>query len=84
MLVIVTLLGMAMCTAGIGKVAARGAWLDPFAMVGSLLGVVILAMVGAALFGIKLPLIDSTQAAIIAVIVLMIVKVALTQIHGLA
>jgi hypothetical protein len=80
-LIVVTLVGMAMCTAGIGRVAAQGQWLHPLALVGSLLGVAILLLVGAALFNIKLPLIDSTQAALIAVIVVVILKVALTQLH---
>ncbi len=80
-LVIVTIAGMALCMPGIGQVAARNAWLNPFAIVGTLLGVVILAMVVAALFNIKLPLIDSTQAALIAVVVIAIAKVVLTQLH---
>lgn len=80
-LIVATLVGMAMCTAGIGQVAAQGQWLHPLSIVGYLVGVVILLIVGAALFGVKLPLIDSTQAALISVIVLVIVKVALTQLH---
>ncbi len=81
-LVVVTLAGMALCAAGgIGKVAAQGQWLNPFAIVGYIVGAVILLIVGAALLGIKLPLVDSTEAAFIAVIALVIVKVALTQLH---
>ncbi len=81
-LVVVTLVGMALCAGGgIGQVAAQGQWLNPFAIAGYILGAVILLIVGAALLGIRLPLVDSTQAAFIAVIALVIVKVALTQLH---
>jgi hypothetical protein len=81
LLVGMTLLGMAMCTAGIGQVAARGEWAHPLAIVGYIIGMLILVIVGAALFNISLPMIDSTRAAIIAVIVLAIAKIVLTQLH---
>jgi hypothetical protein len=82
-LVVVTLLGMALCSAGIGQVAARGEWLHPMSIVASVMGVLVLGIVGAGLFDFKLPLVDSTRAAIIAVVVIMIAKVALTQLHRL-
>lgn len=81
-LIIVTLIGMAICSAGIGQVAARGEWLHPMAMVGYVLGTLILVIVGAALFGLNLPLIETPRAALIAVVVLALAKVALTQLHG--
>ena len=81
LLVGVTLLGMAMCTAGIGQVAARGEWAHPFAIAGYVLGALVLVIAGAALFNINLPLIDSARAAVIAVIVLAVLKIALTQVH---
>ncbi|HXF60113.1 MAG TPA: hypothetical protein VNK95_00770 [Caldilineaceae bacterium] len=77
----VTLIGMAFCSAGVGQVAARGAWLHPFAFIGYALGALILVIVGAALLGIRLPLVDSTRAALIAVVVLALAKVVLTQLH---
>ncbi len=81
LLVVGTFVGMAMCTGGIGQVAARGEWAHPLAILGYVLGALILVVVGAALFGINLPLIDSPRAALIAMIVLVILKVALTQVH---
>jgi hypothetical protein len=81
LLILLTLVGMAMCTAGIGKVAARGEWLHPMAILGYVIGILILLIVGTALFDIPLPLIDSTRAAIVAVVLLAIVKIALTQLH---
>ncbi len=81
LLVVGTVVGMAMCTGGIGQVAARGEWAHPLAILGYVLGALILVVVGAALLGIDLPLIDSPRAALIAMIVLVILKVALTQVH---
>ena len=80
-LIAVTLIGMALCSAGIGQVAARGAWLHPMSFVGYALGALILVVVGAALFGVSVPLVDSARAATIAVIVLAIAKIVLTQLH---
>ena len=82
LLIVGTLVGMAICTAGIGPVAARGAWLHPLSIVSTILGIAILLMVGAALFDIKLPIIDSSRAALIALVVLAMAKVALTQLHN--
>jgi len=81
LLVVLTFVGMAICSAGIGQVAARGDWAHPLSIVGYVIGALILVIVGAALFGVNLPLIDSPRAALIALIVLAIVKVALTQVH---
>lgn len=80
-LIAVTLIGMAMCSAGIGQVAARGEWLHPLSILGYLLGMLVLVIVGAVLFGIKLPLIDSARMALYTVIALAILKIALTQLH---
>lgn len=80
-LLIVTLIGMAICSTGIGQVAARSAWLHPLSILGYLLGVLILGIVGAALGGLKLPWIGSSRAALFAAIVLALVKVVLTQLH---
>ena len=82
-LVIVTLIGMAMCTAGIGRVAARGAWLQPMSMLAYLIGALILVVVGATLLGIRLPYLPSPRAAIVAVLVLAAVKILITRLHAL-
>ncbi len=82
-LIVVTLVGMAMCTPGIGKVAAQNVWLHPLALVSIALGVIALVIAGTALFGIPIPFITSDVSAIVAVIVIVILKIALTRIHGL-
>lgn len=80
-LIIVTVVGMAMCTAGIGQVAARGEWLQPMAILAYVMGALILVIVGATVFDIRLPLIDSTRTALIVVVLLAALKFAVTQIH---
>jgi hypothetical protein len=80
-LVVAALVGMAICSAGIGQVAARGQWMHPLAIVGYVLGVAALAVVGAGVIGIQLPLIDTPRAALIALAIIVIAKVALTQAH---
>jgi hypothetical protein len=81
LLLVITLVGMAMCTAGIGQVAARGDWLNPLSLVAYVTGALILLITGATLLGFNLPLIDSTRTAIFAVIALALFKVALTYVH---
>lgn len=83
-MIVVTLVGMAMCTAGVGKVAAHNAWLHPLALISIALGVLALLIPGAILFKIEIPFINSEVGAIVAVIAIVIIKVALTRIHGLA
>lgn len=78
---VLTVVGMAMCTAGIGQVAARGDWAHPLSVVGFLLGALILLIAVAGVFELRLPLIDSPRAALIAIVVIAIAKVALTQLH---
>jgi len=80
-LIVVTFVGMAICSVGIGQVAARGEWLNPMAIGAYAMGALILVIVGAALFNIPLPLIDSPRAALIAVILLIVLKVAWTFLH---
>lgn len=84
-LVVITVVGMAICAiGGIGRVAAQGKWLNPFAILGYILGAVILLIVAAAVLNIQLPYLDSIRAAMIAVIVLIVAKFAFTQLHRAA
>jgi hypothetical protein len=69
--------GMAMCTPGIGQVAASGRWGSPLAMVGYALGLVILTIIVAGLAGWKLPLASSPVQAIAIVGLLIGVKFAI-------
>lgn len=84
LLIVVTVVGMAICAGGIGQVAARGEWLQPMSIAAYVIGGLILVIVGATVFDIPLPLINSTRTALIAVVVLAVFKVALTQLHHFA
>lgn len=73
-LVALLIVGMAMCTGGIGQVGASGKWTSPLAIIGILLGVLILMIIVAGLVGLKLPLIAGTTQAVVAVGLLIAVK----------
>jgi len=76
----ITLIGMAMCAQGIGRVAATGQWLSVQGIAGSVLGLVILGIVGMRLLGRPLSVIDSDRAAIVAIVALAAVKVAIAAV----
>ena len=76
-------LGMAMCTSGIGRVAALQQWTHPLAILGYLLGALILVIGLSTIFSWKLPFIQSDVQAILVVVILMGLKVANTLIHSL-
>ena len=82
LLIAITIIGMIICTGGIGKVAARGEWMHPLSLVAYAIGLLILAIAGATAFDIQLPLIDSARTAVIVVVVLALAKVGLTPLHG--
>ena len=76
-LIAVTLIGMAMCTAGVGKVASSGEWLSFQGIAGSLLGVFVLGIVAMRFIGRPLPFVDTDWAAVLAVVILAAIKVAI-------
>ena len=82
-MVSVLVLGMAMCTSGIGRVAALQQWTHPLAILGYLLGALILVIGLSTIFSWKLPFIQSDAQAILVVVILMGLKVANTLIHSL-
>ena len=77
-------IGMLMCSqGGIGRVAAIGAWLHPFAILGYLLGAAIIVIGIAALFGKQIPPLTSYYQSFTAVAVIAALKLVLTTIHRL-
>jgi hypothetical protein len=77
-------LGMAICAqGGIGRVAALGVWTHPLAIVGYVLGGLILLVTLAAFTGWKLPLIDGERQALLAVTILAGLKVLNALLHTL-
>lgn len=69
--------GMAMCTNGVGKVAASGQWLSLPGVAGSLLGLMALVIVGARLMGKELPPVSSNGDAIKSVVAIALAKFAI-------
>jgi uncharacterized membrane protein len=82
-LIVLVVIGMAMCANGIGRVAAAGAWAHPFSIVGYLLGALILVVAGAAILSRSLPLVPGVHQAIIAVSALGVLKLVVSILHRL-
>ena len=81
-IILLMMIGMAICMSGIGRVAAMNQW-TPFAIFGSLLGVLILVVAAAALFDWKLPFIQNDTQSMIAIALFLVLKIANTFIHSL-
>jgi hypothetical protein len=80
-LIVLVVLGMAMCAQGIGRVGAVGVWTHPLSILGYLLGALILVVAAAAIIGKPLPLVPGVHQAIIAVGVLGLSKLVLSVLH---
>ena len=76
-LIALLVVGMAACMGGIGQVGASGRWTSPLAILGYLLGALILLIIIAAFTGWKLPLIQNDIQSVIAVAVLIAVKLVI-------
>lgn len=79
--VVVTAVGMAMCSAGIGKAARLGLWIHPITITGYVLGALalLLAAHGALRFQV-LPL--TNVQALVAIFGIIVLKVALAAFYG--
>jgi len=82
-LILLIVIGMAICMSGIGRVAAMNQWTHPLSIIGILLGVLILVVTAAAFFGWKLPLIHNDTQSLIAIALLVILKIANSVVHSL-
>jgi hypothetical protein len=80
-MIALVIIGMAMCARGIGLVAANNDWIHPIAILGYLLGALILVIAGAILFGYKIPIITDARMAIIAITILGGAKLVTTIIY---
>lgn len=75
-LAVLVLLGIGICTqGGIGRIAATGEWSHPLAIVGYILGVLILVFSVAVFFNINLPFLASPQQAFLVIAGLIGLKV---------
>jgi hypothetical protein len=82
-LIVFVVLGMAMCTSGIGRVAATGQWTHPLSILGYVLGALVLAIATAAFFSVKLPLVADGKQAFVAMATLTAAKVLNSVLHSL-
>ena len=83
-IILLAVIGMAICTqGGIGRIAATGQWAHPQAILGYILGGLILLITLAVFAGWKLPYIQTEQQALLAVAILAGVKVVNAVIHYL-
>ena len=77
------IIGFAMCSFGIKKVADAGLWTHPLSIVGYILGALILLYTAAGYFNFRLPMVSSAREAFIVVAVLIVGKLALSILHRL-
>jgi hypothetical protein len=83
-IVLLVILGMAICTqAGIGRIAATGQWSHPLAIVGYILGGLILIVAASVFVGWKLPYIESDRQALITIAILAGLKIINAVTHYL-
>jgi hypothetical protein len=83
-IVLLVILGMTMCTqGGIGRIAATGEWAHPQAIIGYLLGGLILLITLAVFIGWELPYIANDQQALLAIAILVGLKVVNAVTHYL-
>jgi len=83
-IILLVIIGMTMCTqAGIGRIAATGQWTHRQAIIGYILGGLILLITLAVFVGWKLPYIQNDQQALIAIAILACLKVVNAVTHYL-
>jgi peptidoglycan/LPS O-acetylase OafA/YrhL len=81
-LIVLLVAGITMCTTGME--IQRFGWKNPFNLLGSAIGVLILLLVVAVFTGLPLPFPNSDRSAFIALAALMALKVSLDLLRGIA
>ena len=83
-IILLVIIGMAICQqGGIGRIATTGQWSHPLAIIGHLLGGLILFIILAVFVGWKLPFIANDQQALLTIDVLAGLKAINALIHSL-
>jgi hypothetical protein len=81
-IILLVILGMSICTqAGIGRIAVTGEWSHPLAIVGYVLGAIILIVTTSVFAGWKLPFIQNDQQALLAIAILAGLKIVNAVTH---
>lgn len=81
--VLVVVIGMAMCMPGIGRVATAHAWTAPLAILSILVGILILVVAVSVIAGFQIPLIRTPQTALLVIAGAIGVKILISLIHSL-
>jgi hypothetical protein len=79
--IVLLVAGITMCTTGME--IQRYGWTNPFNLLGSAIGIVILLLVGAVFVGLPLPGLNSDRGAFLTLAALMALKVSLDLLRGL-
>ena len=83
-IILLVIIGMTLCTqGGIGRIAATGEWTHPQAIIGYLLGGLILLITLFVFMGWQLPYIANDQQALLAIAILVGLKIVNAVIHYL-
>lgn len=77
---VLTVAGMAICSAGIGKAARLGLWLHPATIAGYGLGVLALLLAAQGLFRLQLLPLTNVQT-LIAILAIVVIKIALATFY---
>lgn len=82
-LLILFVIGFAMCGMGVSRISATGQWTHPLTIIGYILGALTMLTAAAGYFGYRLAFIQNPREAMIAVSALMVTKFVLSIIHRL-
>lgn len=78
---IVTIVGMSMCSAGIGRAALLGLWVHPVSVAGYVLGALALLLAAQGIFHVQLvPL--TNQQALLAILAIVVIKIVLAKFYS--
>lgn len=77
----VGVIGMALCSRGIGRVAAASAWTHPLSIMSYLVGAAILVITVLAGLNISIPIISSARNALLVIIALIGIKYVISITH---
>ena len=78
--VVVLLVGMALCSAGIGKAAARGLWVHPLTLAGYVLGAAALLLSIQGIFRLHVIRVENALALAL-ILAIVVVKIALAALY---
>jgi drug/metabolite transporter (DMT)-like permease len=82
-LLVLFVIGFALCGLGISKISATGQWTHPLTILGYILGVLTMLIAAAGYFGLRFAFIQSSGSSFIAVSILMIIKFVFAVVHSL-